>query len=64
MKQAVYWFRKSANQGFDDAQYILGLCYHDGEGVTQNTQQAVYWLRKAAEQGHEGAKEALDIINH
>ena len=48
--QAVYWYRKAADQGVAEAQHNLGLCYADGKGVTKDNKQAVYWYRKAAEQ--------------
>ena len=32
-KQAVAWYAKSAAQGFAKAQYQLGKCYKNGEGV-------------------------------
>lgn len=54
--QAVYWFRKAADQGLEDSQFSMGLCYEDGRGVTQNLEQAVYWYTKAAEQGHAQAQ--------
>jgi len=47
----VKWFRKAAEQGFARAQYSLGLCYYDGEGVTKDAAEAVKWFRKAAETG-------------
>ena len=31
MKEAIKWFRKSAEQGFVDAQAALGQCYRTGE---------------------------------
>lgn len=29
----------------------LGICYEDGQGVTQSYKEAAYWYRKAADQG-------------
>lgn len=51
MQQAVFWWRKAAEQGVWEAQNNLGACYAKGKGVTQDMQQAVFWLSKAAEQG-------------
>lgn len=53
-----------AEQGFPEAQYILGTLYHDGEGVAKDVAQARVWYQKAATQtsNHEIAtlaKEAL-----
>ncbi len=50
-RQAVYWYRKAADQGDADAQYNLGLMYGKGKGVAKDYKQAVYWYRKAADQG-------------
>ena len=49
--QAVYWFRKAAEQGHAKAQYNLGVMYESGRGIAKDDTQAVYWFRKAAEQG-------------
>lgn len=29
--EAFTWFYKAANQGNDEAQYYLGMIYHDGD---------------------------------
>jgi len=54
--QAVFWFRKAAEQGNATAQVSLGVLY-DGaleevKGVPQDYAQAANWYRKAAEQGN------------
>ena len=49
--EAVKWFRKAADMGEPNAQYNLGICYYNGQGVKQNFEEAVKWLKKAAEQG-------------
>ena len=49
-----------AEQGVADAQYNLGVCYYNGEGVTKDYAEAVRWWRKAAEQGHADAKRRLN----
>jgi len=50
--QAVFWYRKAAEQGLADAQNNLGTMYRDGLGVAQEDYtEAVFWYRKAAEQG-------------
>lgn len=43
--------KKSAEQGDAKAQYNLGVCYYNGNGVEKDYQEAVKWYRKAAEQG-------------
>lgn len=59
--EVVTWFRKTAEQGYAEAQYWLGLCYYLGDGVTQDYNQAVAWYRKAAEQGYANAQESLSV---
>ena len=46
--EGVKWYRKSAEQGFEPAQYILGVTYENGDGVTQDYVEAVRWYRKSA----------------
>ena len=60
--QAVYWWRKAAEQGDAMAQYNLGHACFRGEGVPQDYTQAVYWWRKAAEQGDADAQFMLGEI--
>lgn len=55
-EQAVYWYRKAAEQGYALAQCNLGYCYENGTGVTEDKAQAVHWYRKAAEQGYARAQ--------
>jgi len=57
--QAVYWYRKAAEQGYASGQNNLGYMYRNGLGVTQDYTQAVYWFRKAAEQGDADAQSNL-----
>ena len=48
---AVKWFRKAAESGLAEAQFNLGICYYNGQGIAQNYAEAIGWFRKAAEQG-------------
>ncbi len=57
--QAVYWWRKAAEQGLSAAQYSLGLLYENGEVIEQEPTQAAYWFRKAADQGEAQAQYSL-----
>ena len=49
--KAFEWYTKSANQGYADAQFNLGVMYAQGKGVRQDCQKAVEWFTKAAGQG-------------
>jgi len=51
--------RKLADQGDADAQYQMGVRYHDGEEVPQDDTQAVQWFQRAADQGNVAAQSAL-----
>lgn len=53
-----------AQQGFAEAEYILGTLYHDGVGTAQDWDKARHWYQKAAKQTENEhiaalAKEAL-----
>jgi hypothetical protein len=52
----VKWMRKSADQGYADAQNALGVRFYYGTGVTQDKAEGEKYLRKAAEQGHKQAE--------
>ena len=59
--EAVKWYRKAAEQGLATAQCNLGICYRNGDGVTQDYYEAVKWYRKAAEQGLARAQNNLGL---
>ena len=48
---AMREWRPLAEAGDVDSRYGLGLMYHKGEGVPQDSAEAVKWFRQAAEQG-------------
>ena len=56
--QAVKWFTKAVEHGYDEpyhgleAQVYLGRAYFEGLGVPQDYLQATRWFAVAAEQGH------------
>ncbi len=54
--------RRSAMQGYIDAQYLLGLMYYSGEGVSQNFSEAMRWIEPAAMKGHESAENCLGLM--
>lgn len=58
-KTAAEHFRKAADMGFPEAQYMLGWSYENGAGVEQDHAQAVNWFRKASDQGLPHAHFAL-----
>ena len=48
---AVTWYRRAADQGYAQAQYNLGICYSNGQGVEQDHTVAFTWFSQAADQG-------------
>ena len=62
MKKAIYWYRKSAGQGYGSAQYALGVLYKNGEGVKRDYKKAIYWYSKAAEQEYSSAQYDLGVL--
>ena len=51
MSSEALEYLKKAQQGDPEAQFNLGWCYANGQGVKQDWQKAVEWYTKAAEQG-------------
>jgi TPR repeat protein len=49
--EAVKWYRKAAEQGDANAQFILGARFMQGQGAKDSV-EAVKWWREAAEQGN------------
>ena len=55
--------RQAAEQGDAMAQYELGLCYGQGNGVERSLTKAKKWYCKAAKSGHGGAQRMLGFRN-
>ncbi|MGA9415774.1 MAG: GAF domain-containing protein [Terriglobales bacterium] len=51
--------QKLADAGDAEAQWQMGLRYHNGDGVPRDDAQAVSWFLRAAEQGHVTAQATL-----
>ena len=60
-KRAAQWFEEAAYNGIANAQYNLGVMYHQGIGVQKNTDSAFRWYHAAAEDGHVEAQYNLGI---
>jgi hypothetical protein len=62
--ESIEWIRKSADQGFAQAEYILGVAYTKGDLglLPKDEAEAVKWYRKAAEQGLADAQYCLGTI--
>jgi len=51
-QKAVKLYTPLAKNGNAEAQYVLGMMYRAGRGVSQDYNEARKWYRLAAEQGH------------
>ena len=49
-------YRKASKEGDAEAQYNLGVCYYNGEGVRQNRKKASRWWLRSAKQGNPKAQ--------
>jgi len=58
-EEAVFWWKKAADQGNDQAQFSLGRAYTEGEGVPQDHVEAARWYRESADQGNSWAQFSL-----
>ena len=50
-EEKVSLLKSWAEQGDSDAQFELGVCYQDGDGVKQDYSESAHWFRLAAKQG-------------
>ncbi|HTD65484.1 MAG TPA: tetratricopeptide repeat protein [Candidatus Limnocylindria bacterium] len=57
--EAVKYLRKAAQANHARAQYILGLCCHEGTGTPSDNVEAVTWFTRAATQGHADGQHSL-----
>ena len=60
--EAVKWYRLAADQGQANAQFNLGVMYHEGEGVPKDLVQAHVWWNISGASGDEEAKKNLAIV--
>lgn len=60
--KGLEFFKKAADQGHMNAQFILGTLYDKGEDVLQDRAVAAKWYRKAAEQGHAQAQFNMGLM--
>jgi TPR repeat protein len=51
-EQAIVWFNKAGQQGLARAQYKMGWCLLNGEGIKMNKEAAAIWLYYSAQQNH------------
>ena len=56
LEEAIYYFRKAAEQGDTTAQFWLGYCYNNGHGVKKDMNKAAQWYEQAANYGNADAQ--------
>ena len=63
-KQAVYWYKKAADngRGILGAMINLGNHYRTGKGIDKNPTKAAYWYQKAAERNMEFGQFNLGLM--
>ncbi len=54
-KKAYACFKKSAKEGYAPAQYMVGWCLYNGEGVKGNPKEAEKWIMMAMARGYQKA---------
>ncbi|HKD09874.1 MAG TPA: tetratricopeptide repeat protein [Bryobacteraceae bacterium] len=60
--KAAKRFLPLAQNGNADAQFSLGVMYHNGYGFAKDDKEAARWLRLAAEQGHADGQFNLAVM--
>lgn len=58
---AVHWLKLAAEKNEATAQFLLGVCYQHGKGVSQNPETAIQWYTKGAENGDSSAQFRLGL---
>ena len=61
-KEAVKWYRLSAEQGDREAQYNLGNRYYHGQGVPQDYLSAHMWWNLSGSNGYKDAVKNRNIV--
>lgn len=59
MNEAIKWYRKAAENGYDQAQATLGMAYQFGLSVPKDINTAIEWYSMSANQGNADAQAQL-----
>ena len=54
--EATKWYFKAAELGYAPAQYSLGYCLNNGDGIEEDEEEAWEWVEKAAKQEYAPAQ--------
>lgn len=61
-KSALYWLELAIKQNVEDAMYLKGCCYLNGNGLPKDPNLAIMWIAKAAASGHQIALAQMQSI--
>jgi TPR repeat protein len=61
VERAAEYYRKAAEYGDPDAQYLVGRCYDSGIGLPKNDAEATAWYSRAARGGNAEAQYRLGL---
>ncbi len=56
IKVAVFWYLESANEGYSEAEFLVGSFYSEGKYLERNYVESASWYKKAANHGHSKAQ--------
>lgn len=62
-ENAVYWLELAVKRDSANAMYLLGRCYIDGNGISQNNNLGIMWIANAASRGHVLARGQMQAIH-
>jgi len=60
--EALAWYRKAADKGSPEAEYMIGWMYEYGLGVGPDSSMALIWYRRAAAHGNEDALKGIERL--
>lgn len=62
LEKAFYWRKKCADEGDEEACYMVGKMYYNGKGTEVDKEKGKEYMMKAAEEGFEKAEDFLDDL--
>lgn len=62
--KGTFILRKAAKQGNNEAEFLLGMAYYEGLGVSHNWDDAKKWFMKSVEHGYPKAMYQLGFMYH
>lgn len=57
--ESALWYRKSAEKGNMQAQFLLAMLHYEGLGVRKSLQETRHWLELVASAGYSLAQDVL-----